>query len=110
MPLRWFSRDRKIRSLPDSIAADLFQEMVKKQSRTEQPKRYSIPRAFWPGFRMKMQLYHEALVLLLLLSEAQDDRRYEEVLRSYEKLIFPSKPTPEGLEKVDKLKVAMRVV
>jgi len=104
----WFARHRKVESLADSMAAHLFESMVQDQTKGEDPKSYQIPTAILGDFRAKMQLYREALVLLVLSSEARNDTRYDEVLKSYERLILPGTPTPEGLEKVDKLNDAMR--
>ena len=107
-PLRWFTRHRKSESVHDTIAAELFELYVEKQAQGTDPKTYGIPRTIRPDFRAKLQLYREALVLLALSLEAQDDPRFEDALKSYEKFILPGTPTPEGLEKLERLKAAMR--
>ena len=45
---------------------------------------------------------------MLLLSHAQKETKYEEVLKSYESRILPSTPTPEGMTKLEALKTAMQ--
>ena len=45
---------------------------------------------------------------MLLLSQAREEQVYEHILRSYERLIFPSTPSPAGMEKLEQLKDAMR--
>jgi hypothetical protein len=103
----WFTRDGRDKVPADQIAQSLFQVMVEEEPEPAHPKQYDLPRAFWPQFRGKMRLYREAIVLNLLLSQAQKDKRYEEVLKSYERLIFPSTPSPEGMVKLEALKHAM---
>ena len=48
----------------------------------------------WPRFQSKWRLYREAIVLMVLLSKEQKDKRYCELVREYERVILPSEPDP----------------
>ena len=56
-------------------------------------------------FYLKIYLYCEASVLRVLLTERHDDDRYEELLREFDKLIFP---TGRTVEKLEALKLAVK--
>ncbi len=103
------------------LAEDLFRIMVEEEpesskslfrvaeedtDRTQPAVR--ISGTVWPRFRDKMRLYREATVLMFLLSQAQKERRYDEVLKSYEGLIFPGVATPQGIAKLEALRAAMQ--
>jgi hypothetical protein len=60
------------------------------------------------AFQGKIFLYCQAAVLRVLLIERQKNDGYEELLREFEKLIFPPKPTADGMTKLEAVKSAMK--
>lgn len=59
-------------------------------------------------FASKIRLYCEASVLRVLLTEQQNDLRFEGLVAEFEKLIFPSDPTFDGMTKLEAVKSIMR--
>jgi hypothetical protein len=62
--------------------------------------------AFEAAFLNKMQLYAEAPVLRLLIASQGRDKRYEPLLREFEKIIFSPRQV-EGFQKLHAVKSAM---
>lgn len=58
-------------------------------------------------FFAKIYLLCEAATLRVLLTEAEKDERYLEVVREFERIVLPLRPTPEGMVKLEALKVSM---
>jgi len=120
--MAWFARDRRQKVPSHEIAEDLFHVMVEEEPRCiaegvflvaeEDPDPTQpgirLPRTLWPQFRARMRLYREATVLMVLLSKAHVEPKYEEVLKSYERLIFPVRPTPDAIAKQEALRAAMQ--
>ncbi len=117
--MSWFSRGRRHTVPAAQLAEDLFRIEEEPESskslfrvagedtdRTQPAVRMSG--MVWPRFRDKMRLYREAIVLMLLSSQAQKERGYNEVLKSYERLILPGAATPQGIAKLEALQAAMQ--
>lgn len=111
---RFRSRSKAAQGLPvkgeptaADFAAGLFRRFVEDESAGTKPETYHVPPASSPLFRAKMRLYREG-ALLLTLVQAQSGELQKKVLREYEHLFLPSSPTPEGLQGMENLKVAMK--
>ena len=89
------------------MARTLFAECIENDELLEKDS-FGVPPLFAQAFAEKARLYREAMGLLILLNQAKHSKEYEPVLRDYERLILPPTPIPEGVEKLDLLKVAMR--
>jgi hypothetical protein len=74
------------------------------------PKDLHLPEDKTNRFFQKIYLHCEAAVLRVLLTETQNNVRYEELLREFESLIFPPKQTAEGVAKLETLKSAMKEI
>jgi hypothetical protein len=90
------------------IASRLFELMVLEGDEDVYPERYPVETDIWPQFALKMRLYREATMLMALLAQSQKEERYQKVLTSYERLIFPTSPHGGVSTKVDVLKNATR--
>src|SRR5262249_527688 len=58
-------------------------------------------------FENKIRLYCESSVLRILLMKQQVNPRFENLVKEFERLIFPPTPTPEGMTKPEAVKSAM---
>jgi len=58
-------------------------------------------------FLAKMHLYCEASALRILLTANEPEKRYEQLLQEFEKIIFPDPPNSEGIKKLIAIKAAM---
>ena len=94
----------------DEIPNSLYKVFVKEEPGFGQPARFDIPKTIWPQFHAKMWLYREAAILMVLLSQAQKEKNYEDVLKLFEKRIFSPHPTPDGMVKLEAVKEAIRVL
>lgn len=70
------------------------------------PNDLHLPKDRKHPFFLKIYLYCEAAALRVLITERQGDDRYEELLKEFQRLVVPSKPTAEGLAKLEALKLA----
>ena len=70
-------------------------------------KRRFIPANRQTMSALKLRIYCEADVLRVLLTEAENDPRYLELVRAFEKLIFSPAQTPETMAKLEAVKSAM---
>jgi hypothetical protein len=59
-------------------------------------------------FLWKLYLYCEAAALRILLTENEKDPRYDELVREFEKLVFPCGASQEGASKLEAIKFAMK--
>jgi len=90
------------------VARVLFEEWVQKDPAPGIISQAELSESLWLRFQSKWRLYREAIVLMVLLSREQKDSRYSELVREYERLIYPENPTPEGLAKLSAVKAAMQ--
>ena len=58
-------------------------------------------------FFSRIHLLCEAASLRVLLTEAEDDKRFQGVVHEFEHLILPPVPSPEGVTKLEELKATM---
>jgi hypothetical protein len=72
------------------------------------PEDLDLPEDKRNSFVSKIYLFCEAAALRVLLTERQNDQRYEKLLREFERLIFPLQPTPEAMDKLETIKFAMK--
>jgi hypothetical protein len=98
---------RKQRVAPAELARSLYEVFVEEQCDDEGLTQFEIPEADVPGFRAKVTLYREAVILMVLRSESRRQNQYREVLSAYEELVLGPERTPAGLKKLDALKAAM---
>ncbi|GEM_PF-3568447 len=99
---------RTQRSAPSQIARSLVERWVARDDFSPLPEN-ALSASFWPKYQRKWRLYREATVLMVLLKKEQEDARYAELVKEYERLIYPSdKPTPEALAKLEALRTAMQ--
>jgi hypothetical protein len=101
------SRDNAI---AEEIAGNLFQIMVLEYPDSTPREEFGLPEELRQKFLSKLRLYHEATILLLLLSQAEKGRKYELLLRAFEGRLLPSAPSDEGISKLRALKSAMRQI
>jgi hypothetical protein len=94
----------------EEIAKSLFQIMVQDMAESTPPSQFGVPDSLRQEFHEKIQLYCEANVLLLLLSQAEKGKKYEQVLRAFEGRILPSRPSHYGATKLEVLKKAMKQI
>jgi hypothetical protein len=92
----------------DTIAGSLFQIMVQEEAACAPNKQIDLPNALWSKYSDKRRLYLEATVLMFLLSQAQNGKKYEAVVQAFEKRIFPGTPSSDGLTKLEVVKHAMK--
>jgi hypothetical protein len=59
-------------------------------------------------FAFKIRLYCEASALRVLLTEKQNNPRFEGLVAEFEKFIFPSVPTFDRIAKLEAVKLAMK--
>ena len=64
------------------IAQNLFTIMVEEAETLDKLENFNIAPITEPGYRAKMRLYREAVILMLLLALVQKERGYEGVLQS----------------------------
>jgi hypothetical protein len=110
MAMGWFSRKRSHGTPASEVAESLYRVVVEEgeSGKFIQPEEYNIPINLRTLFSAKTRLYREALVLLVLLSKFQEDKNCEPILRAYEALLMPRRPTPDAMTKLEALKGAMR--
>lgn len=89
-------------------AEALFQVGAVEASNSATPESFHLPASIWPRLLPKFRLYCEALILMVLLQKAESDRGYEDLLVSYERIIFPEAPTNDGIARLEELKLAMK--
>ncbi len=104
--MRWFAH----KSRDDSIAERLFNQFVNVavQDREKHCDVYHITPDLKAQYLSKARLYHEALVLMLLLERQSQDAAWTRVLEGFEKNVLPSSPDDEGMTKLEALRGAMR--
>lgn len=73
--------------------------MVQEESQSSNAGEFDVPETLWPEFYAKMRLYHEATVFMLLITTAEQEPKYKNVLATFESLILPTQPTYEGVMK-----------
>ena len=87
----WFRKNRRLSSLPVTIAVSLHR-MTEKDDPQVAPETLRLPEAVHAGFREKLSLYREANVLLALMdlvnSSDGRDPLFEPILGEYERIIF----------------------
>jgi hypothetical protein len=105
--LSWLDRFRKVRISPEALARSLFDILVGEGSAEQLTERDRVPVELQLKFDQKIELYHEALVLMVLIAQSEKKRSFERVLQSYEALIFGPSATISSLEKVQVVKAAM---
>ena len=66
-----------------------------------------IPANLRGPFALRTHLCCEASVLRVLLTEKQNNPRFESLVVQFEKLVFPLNPTSEGMTKLEAIKSAM---
>jgi hypothetical protein len=89
------------------VARSLFEGWIQKDQ-APPLSREALPRSLWQRYERKWGLYREATVLAVRLGREEKDPRYSELVKEYERLIYPSsEPTAEGLAKASALKAAM---
>jgi hypothetical protein len=105
--LSWLDRFRKVRISPEALARSLFDVFVGDGSAEQLAERDRVPVGLQPRFDQKIELYHEALVLMVLIAHSEKKRGFERVLQAYEAIILGPSPTASGLEKLQNVKAAM---
>jgi len=88
-------------------AKSLYEVFVQERSGKGFEEAASIPLELEPNFNAKVDLYREALLLMVLVSESQKQKGLQQLLHSYESLVFGTALTVSGLQKVDAAKAAM---
>ncbi len=87
---RIFGGGREVpRSDSQPIARSLFQHWVQKDQAPPFPIG-QLPKSIRIPYQSKWRLYREAIVLLALLSKERSDPRQTELVREYERLIYPT--------------------
>jgi len=71
------------------------------------PSDIHLPKDKSDLFYSKIYLYCEAAVLRVLLTEEHQNRNYKELVKEFEKLIFPP-PLHGGMTKLEAIKAAMK--
>lgn len=103
--------DKALPRPPDAaaqVARSLFEGWVQKDQ-APPLSQDMLPQSIWEPYQRKWRLYREAIVLMVLLDRKQKDSRYSELIKEYERLIYPnSQATAECLAKTSALKAAMR--
>lgn len=94
-------------STPTVIAKLLHETLVMERSSDPLVERFKIPEPLIAAFRAKVALYREAVILMRLISESNQEAKFVDVQTAYETILFGAVPTPEGLEKLKTLKAAM---
>lgn len=89
------------------IAKILHDTLVMENSSDHLVKTLKIPEPFIQVFREKVALYREAVILMRLIAESQQEAKFADVQSAYEKILFGAAPTREGLEKLNSVKGAM---
>jgi hypothetical protein len=100
-----------LRFTPAVIAEQLHLILAKEDDPQAAPEFFhlDLAKAVHDRFREKVFLYREASVLLVLLTRAQKDPLFEQTLREYERILFPTSPeTPAGATRLQAVKAAMK--
>jgi hypothetical protein len=71
------------------------------------PEALHLPTSKRDLFIQKIYVFCEASVLRVLLTELQNNGAYEELLQEFERLVFPSSPSPAAVAKLAAAKSAM---
>jgi hypothetical protein len=98
---------------PAYVAAQIYQLWVVDAAKSYVESFFHGETRFLPlnvrdRFASKIRLYCEASVLRVLLTEQQNNPRFEGLVAEFEKLIFPSAPTFDGTTKLEAMKSIMR--
>ena len=91
----------------EDIASNLFQIMVVEEPSADFTNKFDVPPNLVPQFRARLRLYREAVVLMVLLQRAKQEENYENVLRSYEALLFGNTPDAASMAKLKVVRSAM---
>jgi hypothetical protein len=92
---------------PQALAKLLHDTLVMERSSDHLVERFEIPEPLIAVFRAKVALYREAVILMRLIAESNQEPKFVGVQTAYETILFGAVPTPEGLEKLKTLKGAM---
>jgi hypothetical protein len=106
--LGWLDRFRKVRISPEDLAQSLFDVFVQEGCDEQLTERARVPEELRPRFDQKIELYSEALMLMVLASESQAHASFKRVLLSYEAIVFGVSPAISGFEKVTAIRAAMK--
>lgn len=94
--------------LPASEVVKLiYKYLVHNASKNFDPNNFHVPKETENAFHDKMHLYCEAAVLRAFLIEKQKHSSFEQLVRTFERMIFPPEPTAEGMKKFNAIKSAM---
>jgi len=104
----WFRRNDRATIGADYLAHLLHSEFVLTDVKRFQPQSYGVPENSHRPFIVKVALYREALILMVILGRVQQDEQYRSLLMEYESIILPGDtPAPGGLGKMHAIKAAM---
>lgn len=104
---RWVWYRGKQPIAADELAQNLYEAFVQEVNVREQVSRFEIPERLVSRFCTKLTLYHEAVILMALISRAKDNPAFLGVLAAYEEIVVGPAPTPGALEKLEALRHAM---
>lgn len=105
--MSWLDRFRKVRISPEALAQSLFDVFVQEDCNEQLTERARVPEELLARFDEKIELYNEALVLMVLASESQIHAGFERVLQAYEAIIFGVSPMASGFDKAITIRSAM---
>ena len=95
---------------PDStteIAENIYRHLVEELN-VHAPDEYNIPIHLRPLFSAKVRLYREAIILFVLRTKAEKDKRYEQLLESFELIVFPRSVDDAGIMKLEAIRAATK--
>lgn len=105
--MSWLSRFRKEDPASKIIARKLHEILVEKYFYEDLLKRLDIPSAFAQKFLDKVARYREAIILMCLVSEAQDHKEFGKVLNAYKEMVFGPGAALEGIQNLTALDAAV---
>lgn len=107
LAVTWLRHLRREKLSPQALAKVFYETLIEERSDDDLAQRFEVPLELVPVFRQKVTLYREAVILMCLIAESENQGRFAAVQSAYEGILFGRIITVEGSRKLAAIRTAM---